>query len=482
MSLPGNAGSAASACPHHGRWENLKDEDDDSTTMSSSQRFVLAEQPFGQLPPSAGGSRSVSSITMRRKKRHNLKKLDLRSLNELDETVLSVGKLYSSSRRPGEEDESYSIATGDGQSIYTHPSLIDNMQIMNRSKSIGASTVGGSHSVQSNQSISRSSISRSSKKSKKKRRKKRGSSLERDISKAIIAAEAKNEKEGKLSQLLEKHNRRVQEQDAKSDATSTEFILHDLDQVSAIIDIEVATHASGDESHAGAASVDTHARRQRYACTPLLPPIASESYASQEDEDEEEEVAREYGFVKEPAPSDESGTASAFAKLNDLDFLTPTNSYVTKDESTTSSFYARSLWQATDDLDAAAAHTNKTKYHQWRKSGARSVGSYHERSWATTASMDGTAEHQQEHPSLSKETGFLDSDEWTSFGESPFLPPFGSVGGAGGGGGGVDNVSIESPSSIADFDKELSEPTHIRPSWKKSEKGWKTKTHGRVLV
>jgi len=212
-----------------------------------------------------------------RRKKHLTEKCDLQSLKELDETVASVGKLYASSRRPGPEDDlrsmgSHTMSTQDGHSIYTHRHLIDNMRDMNRSTC---------QSVAS--SPSKSSMSRKSKSSHSSRRS-RKSSLERLITQTILTAASIDGGSGQFLETVHETSAPVE-----ASSASTDFILKDLYTINTIMASEARSHASGDASTKPAAGPALHSSQRldrpgSHRFNPLLPPIVSASFASQEDD------------------------------------------------------------------------------------------------------------------------------------------------------------------------------------------------------
>jgi hypothetical protein len=87
----------------------------------SSKRFILDEDGRGIAYP----VHQVAGKTTQRRKGRRSSKYSLRSLQELDETVASVGSKYQSPRRPGEDDLSVgscanTLVTSDGHAL--HPS------------------------------------------------------------------------------------------------------------------------------------------------------------------------------------------------------------------------------------------------------------------------------------------------------------------------------------------------------------------------
>ena len=147
----------------------------------------------------------------------------MRSLQELDETVASVGKIYRSPKRPGDHEYSvYSntIVTSDSHTIYTHRRLIDNMPKTER--------IGIQRELRSSHSF-RSTHSSRSKRSKNSRQ---GDSLERTISRTILQTAAAG--------VEDAHFVVSQVGAASSDGTPVDFILHDLICVDIILKNEMS--------------------------------------------------------------------------------------------------------------------------------------------------------------------------------------------------------------------------------------------------
>jgi hypothetical protein len=190
----------------------------------SSKRFILDEDGQGIACPVP----QLAAKTTRRRKGRRSNKYSLRSLQELDETVASVGKSYQSPRRPGEDASSVgscanTLVTSDGHAIYTHRNLIANMpQVKGGGRSNELCSV---HSHRTN-------LSNRSKKSRGSRLK-RGSSLERTISRTILNTAAAG--------VEEAHFLVRPEGNSSSGETPVDFILHDLDKVDNVIHSESAS-------------------------------------------------------------------------------------------------------------------------------------------------------------------------------------------------------------------------------------------------
>lgn len=488
------------------------EESDNDSAMSPSQRYVLTEQePYGQLPVNCTKSSAGSVRSSSRSRRWNggKKMVDQFSLNELDEAVASVGKLYQSPRRPGDLHDDYSstvsvesqsIATGDGHSIYSQQNLIANMHLMmkghHHQNRIGLSS--GTMSLKSGKS-SQSKRSRSSRRSRKRRT--RGASLERTISETILAA-VKNEGKvigGSQSQFVESFQEEVAPASSSVlSSASTEFILHDLHQVSAIIESEVASHVTSDtpvpfqkqpinqlhNHHSTTTPVDSstrgsRARQHRYACTPLLPPIASES-CNEEDEDED--------VLNPEITAEKDDDDNSFVKFQNVDFFTPNTSNENRSTAIDDSpqpnntispssphsyskhvspnndpFEAldrhgiKSLWERSEPVDSAEVQPPALPPRSNNKQDPTELLPLSRKSLQQLQQQQNPNEWSPEEASE-----FLDSVEWTTFKENPFA--------------GLDTASVESPNSIADFDQNrhhsTSDFTHVRP-WKTSESGWK---------
>lgn len=256
--------------------------------MGPYNRYIVSERPSAHAqqehykPNHHHQQDELPQILLKgsmRRKKHLAEKCNHQSLKELDETVASVGKLYTSPRRPGTEDDqrsmgSHTISTHDGHSIYTQRHLIDNMRDMNRSVYSGCQSVASSPS--------KSSISRKSKSSHSSRRS-RKSSLERLITQTILTAASID---GGSGQFLE-----TVHETAPVDASSasTDFILKDLYTINTIMATEARSHASGDASAKPAVGTALPASQRldrpgSHRFNPLLPPIVSASFASQEDD------------------------------------------------------------------------------------------------------------------------------------------------------------------------------------------------------
>lgn len=285
-----------SACADRSEFSCHSRIDDEKSTMSPIQRFVLSEEPPNQLPPAL-----LKSI--RRREKHLRRHCDAASLHELDETVASVGKLYQTYRRNNDDDSlgSHSIATADGQTIYTHRDLLHNMPDFK-------SSVVSSRSVRSSS-----------------RRRRRGSSLERMIGKTIRQEARKQE-----SKYLE-----YSPENSVSEHTSVNYILKDLVEASIVLETETGTVSLQTQDN------PTPDERRRKApktspaekFNPLLPPIASESYTSQ---DEDLLQMPKFPELDPPTPKiseDSDEDDSPFVKINDLNFLTPNTSNETSADS-----------------------------------------------------------------------------------------------------------------------------------------------------
>jgi hypothetical protein len=189
----------------------------------SSKRFILDEDGVGIAYPV---NQVAGKVTQRRRKGRRSSKYSLRSLQELDETVASVGSKYQSPRRPGEDDLSSvgscanTLVTSDGHAIYTHRNLIENMPQVKR---------GG----RSNELYSvKSQRTKTSNRSKKSRgsRLKRGNSLERSISRTILQTAAAG--------VEAAHFLVRPEGNSSSGEIPVDFILHDLVRIDNLIHCE----------------------------------------------------------------------------------------------------------------------------------------------------------------------------------------------------------------------------------------------------
>jgi hypothetical protein len=193
-------------------------------SVSSKKRFILGGDDDSRGVVSPVSALAVKTTGRRKGRRSN--KYSLRwSLQELDETVASAGKMYRSPRRPGEDDSigsncSNTIITSDGHAIYTHRNLIENMPQVRRG---GRSTE--KRSVQSHRT-NPSNISESRGGS----RQKRGSSLERTISRTILRTAAAG--------LQQAHFLVSPDGNSSSSETPVDFILHDLYEVDTAIQSE----------------------------------------------------------------------------------------------------------------------------------------------------------------------------------------------------------------------------------------------------
>jgi hypothetical protein len=190
----------------------------------SSNRFILDEDGQGIAYP----VHQVAGKTTQRRKGRRSSKYSLRSLQELDETVASVGSKYQSPRRPGEDDLSVgscanTLVTSDGHAIYTHRNLIENMPQVKR---------GGRSNELCSVKSQRTNPSHRSKKSRGSRLK-RGSSLERTISRTILQTAAAG--------VEEAHFLVRPEGNSSSGETPVDFILHDLVQVDNFIQSETVS-------------------------------------------------------------------------------------------------------------------------------------------------------------------------------------------------------------------------------------------------
>lgn len=168
--------------------------------------------------------RSRTSTRVEKKKRPPRNRKS--SLQELDETIASAEQSQRSSSRRSRIDESssvgsYTIATREGHSIYEHKNLIDNLQMMN----IGSN---------SELNLSRSSYSRRSRQSRTSRRSNRNN-LERIVTDTLLDS---------ASWSTGAHFITTREDELSPKKLSTESILQDLDQASAIIENELGSTRS----------------------------------------------------------------------------------------------------------------------------------------------------------------------------------------------------------------------------------------------
>ena len=325
----------------------VKGELETSTNMSPMARFIMSddrpkrtkkshtrgspgrlESKFAKKASDIKHHTSTTSVSSSSKSKP---KFDLRSLNELDETIAKVERRYKSSRRSGrlvEEDscsgdESFvhSIGTQDGHHIYTrHHHLIADLANTKSSKARGSKSVS---SVRSSQSVTLPS-----KKARGRRRRRqkgqRGDSLERAISAIILEAALSQDLE---SQFLKS----TSFEDESIHLTSTEFILQDLDRTNAIIECEVASLASGAASAASKPSFTSFGPAVTTVKPEPLPTIQSETCPTQDDDSifapTEVPVKRSGSFPhmtpsrKDTPPIDSSSPEAAFADFNDLNFL-----------------------------------------------------------------------------------------------------------------------------------------------------------------
>jgi hypothetical protein len=219
----------------------------------SSKRFILDEDGRGIAYPV---NQVAGKTTQRRKGRRRSSKYSLRSLQELDETVASLGSKYQTPRRPGEDDLSVgscanTLVTSDGHAIYTHRNLIENMPQVKR---------GG----RSNESYSvKSQRTNPSNRSKKSRgsRLKRGNSLERTISRTILQTAAAG--------VEAAHFLVRPEGNSSSGETPVDFILHDLVQVDNFIHSETVSVNTGVHSNPPRETVSKHFLDDTATTTPF---------------------------------------------------------------------------------------------------------------------------------------------------------------------------------------------------------------------
>lgn len=198
----------------------------------SSKRFVLDEDGRGVPFPAT----QVGGKTIQRRKGRRSSKYSRRSLQELDETVASVGSKYQSPRRPGDDDLSVgscgnTLITSDGHAIYTHRNLIENMPQVKR---------GGRANEFCSVKSQRTNPSNRSKKSRGSRLK-RGNSLERTISRTILQTAAAG--------VAEAHFLVRPEGNSSSGETPVDFILHDLVQAdnfihSETVSVKISVHSN----------------------------------------------------------------------------------------------------------------------------------------------------------------------------------------------------------------------------------------------
>ena len=202
----------------------------ETETMDPYKKYIMGQPKY----------RSRSST---RASRGDKKKVSPRArksgLQELDETVASVEKSQRSSSRRSRADESsvgsYTIATREGNSIYEHKNLIDNLQMMKK--------VGSTSELKQ----SKSTYSKRSRRSRTSRRSNR-TSLERVVTDTILDSATW----GGANFIT------TREEELSSKKLSAESILEDLDQASAIIESELRSTRSIRSS-----SRSTYSRKKR---------------------------------------------------------------------------------------------------------------------------------------------------------------------------------------------------------------------------
>lgn len=187
-------------------------------------------------------------------------------LRELDDTVISIGKLHRLSSQPSGEDESVctqSIASHDSSAIYRD--LIDNMQEMHLSNHFRTSLNGGAQSAIGSRSGRSSCRSHQTGRSLSTRRKK-GISLESVVSKTIL--ESADWGEAHFISTPEANSLTI------TSEASTEFILQDLNQAHSVIQSETGSVLCHGNSSVISSQLFERPPRN------LLPPIYSQSIES----------------------------------------------------------------------------------------------------------------------------------------------------------------------------------------------------------
>jgi hypothetical protein len=337
------------------------------------------------------------------------------SMQELDDTVVSIGKQqYRSPRRPGGEDDSVSsqsIATHASHSIHTHRNLIDNMQEIDPSDRLYSpayfetpsactgrssrvsrrSACTGRSSRVSRRSACTGRSSRVSRRSGRSQgtRRKRGLSLEREISKTILESAAWGGTHFMAT---------PEDKSALHRLASTEFILQDLDLANSIIQSETSSTRSNDTSalHMGKDTSPVFDRRSN-----LLPPMFSK------------------------ATDDESET------------------FITRDDTTDAVVKSFPDLTTPDTSDESSLeHESPDEFFELGGDSFPSV------TWPSRGGNDNSTRTSRKEK-LSRSTKTSEQEEWTTFDKNPFMGAWPSDDDI------HDNLellSIESPSSIANFD------------------------------
>jgi hypothetical protein len=311
------------------------------------------------------------------------------SMQELDDTLVSIGKQqYRSPRRPGGEDDSVS-----SQSIATHEShsIHAHRHLIDNMPEMDLSDRLHSPAYGETQSAwtGRSSrVSRISGRSQGTRRK-RGLSLERVISETILESAAWGGAHFMVT---------LEDKSVLHSLASTEFILQDLDQANSIIQSETSSTRSNDASalHIGRDASPVFDRR----CN-LLPPIFSKATDDQSEtpmtrNDTTDAVAKSFPGLLTPETSDESSLEPEGRSPDDV-------------------------FELGGDSDSFPSVT-----------------------WPSRGESDNSTSTSSEEK-LDRSTKTSEQEQWTTFETNPFMGAWPSY-------DNLEHLSIESPSSIANFD------------------------------
>jgi hypothetical protein len=452
MQQPVSVSSHHMPSPHY---RGGDDQDDSSSMGSINNRYVLSEHPPEQQLPLAllkGGSR--------RKKALAGDQFDLRSLNELDEAVASVGKLYQSPRVPLVDDDLISFHTG----------MISTTNESLRKRNSSRSSSGA-------QSVVSSLSTRSKRSTRSRRRRQRGLSLERIISQTILETSVQDQDTEPLKET------------PQPKGPSADDILQDLFQVCTIMESEGYSTSSGSSCCELSSHLPVSSEKPGYGrFHSLLPPIVSgsKSYASAEDDLFHESPSKckymksDHHLHTQPqrgdcfTPDTSAESRSAGASLSPPS--SPGNPFDDVEQ-------PQAMWLSADYLKSERAETLTDRYGDQNPtllslssstsaSEAEKPTASKSRSWGKNKDIWLPQESspafsewlpQEEFDAFSappKKTNvtnesatFFSSDEWTTFDHTPFGP-------------GPGSDSDQSPLSVADF-------SALR-QWKTSERGWKT--------
>jgi hypothetical protein len=324
-------------------------------------------------------------------------RVNLKSLQELDETVASVDNNISA-KLDQEQDgcslSSYSFATQDGHSIYTHRHLIDNMNDVGIQRRPSKLTPLGSRTTRT--SLRSKTTAEASQE--------RYSGLERVVSQTILKTAALGSKSAHF--LVSSGGK------GSNRPASADYILKDLYQADSVIANEVSSRRSistvtkrgrSRRRRKSPMSVQSLRTKPDSSETNLLPPMAS-----QEEEDgawllDDQTIPSAWGKKSRDSPVTQNTPVDKSA-LKD----------VQGDDKSCLSVFSKNLFDDDDQGTFSSPTLSKSSQH------------------TLSTSQSSTAQD------------VLQSDEWTSFSDNPFQSGEYKT---------FDDGSHDSPASIADFEK-----------------------------